>query len=163
VPSRRSGRGSQAGEASTKRPVRPREPEPGGVDVIADFTFEEGLLFASVRNISAKPASRVSVRFSRKFRGLGGTVVVPELALFQNVELLAPFKEIRTLVDTTAAYFARGEPTTLTARVTFHDLDGRAFRRAVSHDLSIYRDVAYVETCDHARGPAAAADPDAPI
>lgn len=149
MPSRRSGGGVPPGKEPKKRPPRPRAPDPDGVDVIADFTFEEGLLFASVRNVSSKAATKVSVRFNRKFRGLGGRVVISELALFRNVEFLAPFKEIRTLVDTANAYFAREEPTTLTARITFHDLEGRPFRRVVSHDLSIYQDVVYVETGHH--------------
>jgi hypothetical protein len=69
-------------------------------EVILDIVFEEGLLFAAVRNISARPAYRVSVGFDQDFTGLGGDQKTSALRLFRNIEFLAPQKEIRTLVDT---------------------------------------------------------------
>lgn len=129
---------------SPVRRLRPKPPRAEGPDVIVDFVFEEGVFYVTVRNISAKPAAHVSVRFHRKFRGLGGTVVIPDLPLFRHIEFLSPGKEIRTLLDTSGAYFARGEATSLTAWITFQDLDGHHFRRKVKHDLSIYERVAYL-------------------
>src|SRR6478752_3953422 len=41
-------------------------------EVILDIVFEDGLLFAAVRNISARPAYRVSIGFDKGFTGLGG-------------------------------------------------------------------------------------------
>ncbi len=66
------------------------------------------------------------------------------LALFQNIEFLAPGREIRTLVDTTAAYFARREPTRLTATVSYQTVRGEPRRTTMEHDLGIYREIAYI-------------------
>jgi hypothetical protein len=113
-------------------------------EVILDIVFEDGLLFAAVRNISRRPAHRVSVGFDKPFTGLGGTQDTSTLRLFRNIEFLAPEKEIRTLVDTAASYFARKQPSKLVAEVRWRSTDGKRHSHRITHDLSIYRDVAYV-------------------
>ena len=117
-------------------------------DVIVDFEFERGLLFVGVRNLGARSAVEVSTRFDKPFRGLGGARKMNELPLFKRIEFLAPGKEIRTLLDSTAAYFARDEPTLLTATVSYRTAAGEQRRHAITHDLSIYRDLAYVPEGD---------------
>lgn len=117
------------------------DPEP---EVIVDFEFERGLLFVAVCNLSARPALEVSTRFDKPFRGLGGAREMNALALFKRIEFLAPGKEIRTLLDSSSAYFARDEPTLLTATVSYRTAAGESLRHAITHDLSIYRDLAYV-------------------
>ena len=67
-----------------------------------------------------------------------------KLRLFRKIEFLAPGKEIRTLLDSSAAYFARKEPTLLTATVTYRTAAGERRRGTITHDLAIYRDLAYV-------------------
>ena len=113
-------------------------------DVIVDFVFEEGVLYATVANIGERPALKVSCRFEPGFHGLGGSVEISRLPLFRNIEYLAPQKEIRTLVDSTAAYFARKEPTKLKVAVTYRDESGARHQAEIAHDLGIYRDLAYV-------------------
>ena len=112
--------------------------------VSVDFIFEDGLLHAMVANIGERPALKVSCRFEPAFRGLGGSVEVSRLPLFRNIEYLAPGKEIRTLVDSSAAYFARKEPTKLRVAVTYRDESGARHQAEIAHDLGIYRDLAYV-------------------
>jgi hypothetical protein len=121
--------------------VAEAESEP---EVIVDFDFEGGLLFVGVRNLGARPALEVSTRFDKPFRGLGGARKMNGLALFKRIEFLAPGKEIRTLLDSSAAYFAREEPTLLTATVSYRTAAGERRRYAITHDLSIYRELAYV-------------------
>jgi hypothetical protein len=113
-------------------------------DVIVDFVFEEGVLYVTVANIGERPALKVSCRFEPGFHGLGGSVEISRLPLFRNIEYLAPRKEIRTLVDSTAAYFARKEPTKLQVTITYRDESGTRRQTAIKHDLGIYRDLAYV-------------------
>ena len=76
-------------------------------------------------------------RSGRVGRGLAAS------ALPQH-RVLAPGKEIRTLVDSSAAYFARKEPTKLEIAVTYRDEDGARRQATIAHDLGIYRDLAYV-------------------
>ena len=113
-------------------------------DVSVDFVFEDGLLHAMVANIGERPALKVSCRFEPAFHGLGGSVEVSRLPLFRNIEYLAPGREIRTLVDSSAAYFARKEPTKLEVAVTYRNEDGARRQATIAHDLGIYRDLAYV-------------------
>jgi hypothetical protein len=113
-------------------------------DVIVDFVFEDGMLFVAVQNIGSQPALRVHVAFDPSFKGLGGTASIPQLPLFRNIEFLAPARSICTLLDSSAAYFARQEPEQITATVSYFDRSGQQFSCTMLHDLAIYRDIAFV-------------------
>ncbi len=114
------------------------------LQVIVDFEFERGLLFVGVRNLGDRPALDVKIEFDKAFTGLGGSREANRLALFRRLRFLAPRKEIRTLLDSSAAYFARKEPTLLTATVSYRTAAGERRRHSITHDLSIYRDLAYL-------------------
>jgi hypothetical protein len=129
---------------------RPPQGEPGErppreADVILDVVFEDGLLFLSLANIGDAPAHGVRVRFEEPFSGLGGSRRIDRLALFRKLEFLAPRKAIRTFLDRSAAYFARDEPTTLTARVSWRTAGGERRSLVIRHDLDVYRDLAHLE------------------
>ncbi len=113
-------------------------------EVIVDVVFEDGLLYLAVQNVGDAPARKVSVRFDRALPGVGGRIDVAGLALFRNIEFLAPRKAIRTFLDTAAGWFARGAPTRFAAQVAYHDASGRRRTATVAHDLEIYRDLGYV-------------------
>src|SRR5262249_41621609 len=121
------------------------EPRP---DVIVDFVFEDGMLFVAVQNIGSQPAQRVQVAFDPPFKGLGGEVSIPELPLFRNIEFLAPSRCIRTLLDSSSAYFSRKEPAQITATVSYSDRSGHEFACTMLHDLAIYRDIAFVSKAE---------------
>jgi hypothetical protein len=115
-----------------------------GPEVIVDFVFSNGELYISVRNIGIRPALKVSVKFDKKFRGIEGTQEISQLALFRNIEFLPPGKAITTYLDRSAAYFRRGEPTRLAARLTWLDAGQVKYESTIQHDLEIYRDIGYV-------------------
>ena len=113
-------------------------------NVIVDFHFQQGLFFIAVKNISERPAYKVSVKFNRKLFGLGGSKEVSALPLFRNIEFLAPQKEITTLLDSSDSYFARKQPTKVKAEITFSDAEGHKQSVTIVHDLEIYRELAFV-------------------
>jgi hypothetical protein len=113
-------------------------------DVIVDFLFEDGMLFIAVQNIGSEPAKRVHVVFDPPFMGLGGTASIPDLPLFRNIEFLAPSRSIRTLLDSSAGYFARKEPEHIAATISYCDRADHEFSCTIRHDLTIYRDIAFV-------------------
>jgi hypothetical protein len=113
-------------------------------EVIVDFAFHCGVFHIVVENIGTAPAYRVSVKFSRKFHGLGGRQEMSGLRLFRRIEFLAPHKKIEILLDTSGAYFQRREPTRLIALISFRDVRRRSYERRIVHDLSIYKDVSYL-------------------
>ncbi len=114
-----------------------------GADVIVDVEFDAGVLHLVVRNIGDAPATAVQCKFEQKFSGLGGTTDMSALPLFRRIEFLAPGREIRTLLDTTSAYFARKEPAKLAVVVTWRDDGAERRQRRIVHDLGIYRSIAY--------------------
>jgi len=105
--------------------------------------FEAGLFHLELVNLGRRPALNVSCRFEQPLSGVDGRIVT-QLPLFENVPFLMPGKRIRTLLDSSAAYFARGEPTHIAATVSYHDRSGRRHRTTIEHDLEIYRDVVYL-------------------
>ena len=117
---------------------------PGRPEVVVEFLFDRGMLFISVRNIGARPATNVAVKFDEKIIGLGGAKEISALPLFRNIEFLGPAREITTLVDTSGSYFQRKQPTKLTAQISYQDPERQKFETTIKHDLEIYRDLSYV-------------------
>jgi hypothetical protein len=113
-------------------------------DVILDVVFEDGLLFLALRNIGSRPAVAISTEFCRPLLGLGGTKDVAALPLFRRLEFLAPGREIKTLLDSSASWFGRRQATKITARVAYRDAEGERYETTLKHDLAVYRQVAYV-------------------
>jgi hypothetical protein len=118
---------------------------PSGPDVIVDFVFDRGMLFISIQNIGDKPAFDVRVKFSEAIRGIEGTKDISALPLFQELEFLAPHKEIRTFLDSSAAYFRSKQPTKVSAEVVFKDSNGNRRVVTIRHNLEIYREIGYAE------------------
>lgn len=113
-------------------------------EVILDFAFEGGLLYVVFRNIGTRPALNVRTRVTPPVKGLGGTQELSSLAIFENIEFFAPGKEIRFLLDSSAAYFDRKEPAAVTAQLDYRDAEGTPYKTLVRHNLEIYRSLAYV-------------------
>ena len=118
--------------------------ESGRPEVMVDIVFDHGLFHVIVANLGPAPAYRVSVKFDRKFHGLGGRQEFSSLRLFRCLEFLAPHKRIETFLDTSSAYFQRREPTRIAALISFRDAQRRAYERRIVHDLSIYKNVSYL-------------------
>ena len=113
-------------------------------EVIVDFIFDEGLLYIAVKNIGALPAYKISTQFDQEFRGVAGEKMISELALFKCIEFLPPQKEIRTFLDSSAAYFDRKEPVMISARITYQDSRKRRYVNKIDHNLAIYKDIGYI-------------------
>lgn len=137
------------------RPAKPRKPAKrppprkpvfkGTPLVIVDFVFEHGELFLAIANIGDAPAVKVTTTFSAPIRGVMGSVNINALALFQNIEFLAPHKTIRTFIDSSAAYFGRDEPRRIAVRIAYRDMANQAYESTLQHDLNMYADIGYVE------------------
>lgn len=112
--------------------------------VVVDFRFDAGALSVVVENLGSEPALDVKVTFSPPFHGLGGTRAIGELAVFRRLAFLGPGRNIAAFIDTTAAYFARGEPEEIWATISYQSGDGRPHEHRVRHDLAIYRDLPYL-------------------
>ena len=107
-------------------------------EVILDVVFDRGLLFLVVANTGDQPAHSVRIKFDKPFGGVGGTKKMQRLALFRRLEFLAPRKSIEVFLDRSASYFAREEPTQLTAAISWRTSDGRT---AIEHHPPRPRDL----------------------
>jgi hypothetical protein len=121
-------------------------------DVIADVVFEAGMFFITIHNIGDEPALKVKTTFDKQFTGLNGTQQTSSLPLFSNIEFLAPNKKIQTFLDSSTSYFRRRQPTKIRATVTYRDRESKRYSAIFTHDLSIYKDIAYVQTTTNERG-----------
>ena len=133
------------GEEDTNMPARAADGD--RPEVLVDFIFDDGLLFIAVKNISDRPACRVSTSFDPPLYGVEGKKIW-EMALFRNIEFLAPRKEITTFFDTAASFFRREGPTMITVSLSYRDTAGRKYSATIRHDLAIYRDIGYVRRPD---------------
>jgi hypothetical protein len=112
------------------------------VRIVLDEPGRAGLADEVRALLGDRPALDVEVEFDKPLTGLGGSREINRLALFSRLRFLAPGREIRTLLDSGAAYFARKEPTLLTVTVSYRTPAGETHRHAITHDLTIYRDLA---------------------
>ena len=64
--------------------------------------------------------------------------------MFKNIEFLAPHRSIQTFLDSSQAYFDRGEPSQVKAEVAYADGEGHHYGGTIQHDLDIYRDIVYI-------------------
>jgi hypothetical protein len=108
-------------------------------EMIFDFEFEDGVLFISLRNIGGRPAHDVRTNVEPRISGLGGRMVLSDLPVLREIPFFAPGKCIRFLFDSSASYFARGEPSRISARITWSDQEGNEYAAVIRHDLEIYR------------------------
>lgn len=113
-------------------------------DVVLDLVFDQGLFFLELVNLGTAPALDVSCEFDPQLIGIDGREI-SSLPLFRNVPFLMAGRRIGTLLDTSVAYFASGQPTEIAVTVTYHDRDRTPRKTTIQHDLEIYRDLAYVE------------------
>lgn len=114
-------------------------------DVILDVVFDRGLLFLVVANTGDRPAHSVRIKFDKPFGGVGGTKKMQRLSLFRKLEFLAPRKSISVFLDRSASYFARDEPTQLTAAISWRTSAGERRSTTIYHDLEIYRDLGFID------------------
>lgn len=114
-------------------------------EVFVDVVFDRGLLFLAVVNPGERPALSVRVKWEQPFSGVGGARRIDRLALFRKLEFLAPGKSIEAFLDRSGDYFARDEPTRLTATVAWRTPEGERRRSTIVHDLEVYRDLGYID------------------
>jgi hypothetical protein len=110
--------------------------------VVVDVVFEAGLLYLELANLSDRPARDVTCKFDPRLTDMQGRDV-SKLALFQRIEFLGPRRQIRTLLDSTAGFFARQDVSRFTAVTEFERPGEKRGSTTVSHDLAVFRELAY--------------------
>ena len=111
--------------------------------VVVDVVFESGVLYLELANLADRPALNVSCSFEPPLVDIQGRDVA-KLPLFRRVEFLAPQRRIRTLLDSTSGYFAREAAMRVVVSVEYERPDEERRVTQVTHDLEIFRELAYL-------------------
>jgi len=111
--------------------------------VVMDVIFECGVLYLELANLADWPALNVTCSFDPPLLDVQGRDVA-KLPLFSRVEFLGPRRRIRTLLDSSPGYFARDSATRVTISVGYERPDEERRTTQVTHDLEIFRELAYL-------------------
>lgn len=141
----------KAAEATEKsvvemRETRDQETAPF-VIVYFDVRTEGGLIYLVVKNIGRTVATRVKLSFTPELRCSRNDHLLGEVGFIKNgIESMPPNYEIRTLVDSSPAYFRKEElPLKYDVETTYYG--GVESKKRVTNqllDLSAYKGVSYV-------------------
>jgi hypothetical protein len=111
--------------------------------VVVDVVFESGVLYLELANLADRPALNVTCNFDPPLVDVQGRDIA-KLPLFRRVEFLGPRRRIRTLLDSSSGYFAREPATRVVVAVEYERPDQTRTVTQVTHDLEIFRELAYV-------------------
>jgi len=115
----------------------------GRPNVIIDFEIDSELVFISIKNLSNSAAVNVRIKPSQKIIGLDGTRDITELAVFNEIRYLAPYKEIKIFIDAYHSFFKHLKTTEIDFAIYYADENGQTFRKKILHDLEIYKDLIF--------------------
>ena len=111
--------------------------------VIVDVVLEDGVLYLELANLARRPALRVTCTFEPPLVDAAGRDV-SKLRLFRKMEFLGPERRVRTLLDSVSGYFGRRAPARTVVSVRYKRPGDRRFSTTtVTHDLAVYREIAY--------------------
>jgi hypothetical protein len=111
--------------------------------VIVDVVFEDGVLYLELANLANRPALSVTCTFEPPLVDAAGRDV-STLRLFRRMPFLGPGRRVRTLLDSVPGYFARRAPARTVVSVKYkRPGDRRLTTTSVTHDLAVYREIAY--------------------
>lgn len=106
--------------------------------VVLDVVFEDGLLYLELANLGDVPAVDVTASFDARLIDAHGRDV-SELLLFRGLAFLAPGRRIRTLLGPSSDHSER-----VTVRVEYVRPRGERMQTRITHDLALFRELAYV-------------------
>lgn len=106
--------------------------------VVVDVVFEAGLLYLELANLGGRPALDVACSFAPALLDAQGRDV-SELLLFRRLAFLAPKRRIRTLLGPSSDY---ADPVTISVECS--RADGERQTARITHELSAFRELAYV-------------------
>jgi hypothetical protein len=111
--------------------------------VVVDVVFETGVLYLELANLADRPALNVACTFEPPLTDAAGREI-SELALFRRLGFLAPRRRIRTLLDSSASYFARAVAGRVAVSVEYERPGGERRTTRVVHDLEVFRELAFL-------------------
>jgi hypothetical protein len=106
--------------------------------VVVDVVFEDGVLHLELMNLADRPALGITCAFDPPLADAAGRDVAG-LGLFRRMEFLGPRRRVRTLLGSAG----REGPARVSVTCEFERPGGGRRSTTVTHDLSVYRELAY--------------------
>ena len=72
--------------------------------------------------------------------GVGGDRDITAMRVFRMLPMLRARREIRVFVDVARSFFARRQPTSVEARVSWRSRTGQRYSETFAHDLAVWED-----------------------
>jgi hypothetical protein len=110
--------------------------------VVVDVVFEDGVFYLELANLADRPALNVACSFDPPLVDAQGRDV-SELGLFRHVAFLGPRRRVRTLLDSLPGYFGRARITSVAVTVEYERPGEPRCATKVTHNLELYRELAY--------------------
>lgn len=110
-------------------------------DVILDFEYTSGQLYAIIENIGEDSAFDVIIKFNKRILGIQKTKNISSLSIFNSLKFLPPKKKIKIFVDSFQSYVLSKQPLKIKVVISFKNKLKKEFRNTITHDLSIYEDL----------------------
>ena len=111
--------------------------------VVVDVVFEDGVFYLELANLADRPALNVACLFDPPLVDAQGRNV-SELRLFRHMEFLGPRRRVRTLLDSVSGYFGRERVTSVAVTVEYERPGELRRATTLTHDLELYRELAYL-------------------
>jgi hypothetical protein len=110
--------------------------------VVVDIVFEDAVLYLELANLADRPALNVACSFDPPVVDALGRDV-SELRLFRHVTFLGPRRRVRTLLDSVFSYVAIERTASFAVTVEYERPGELRRATTLTHDLGIYRELAY--------------------
>jgi len=123
---------------ATKRPVAAALPS-RSAEVVLDLEVEGDRAELVLTNFGDAVATDVRVTFSRALIGLGGSVDLGRLPIFEKLGVLAPGRSLRIFWDAASALFADERASPFVATLTWCERSRPRQHAEYHHDPGIYR------------------------
>lgn len=130
--------------AARKRPPAKSEEPPAvgtrSAEVVLDVDVEKDRVHLVLANCGDAVATDVEVKFSRALLGLGGSMRISALPIFNRLGVLRPGRVVRIFWDAAPSLLAqKGQVAPFVATVSWSERSRSRQQVDYHHDLSIYR------------------------
>jgi hypothetical protein len=113
-------------------------------DVVLDVDVDQDRVHLVLANCGDAVATAIQVEFSRPLSGLGGTLDISGLPVFERLGVLRPGRVLRIFWDSASALTQRKQNSPFVATVTWSERSRKRQRAKYQHDLSIYEQLPQV-------------------
>lgn len=108
---------------------------------VLDFELIDESIYIRYYNASDIEAYNLSVEFSHSIPGFHGTRKISSLAVFRELNYMAPNKEFLIYVDDVGSFFEVLNIDSVRVDLKYQNKTGRRMSKSITHNLLVYKDI----------------------